>query len=633
MRLYQLPHGWEDFSATLLQAKLDEINALANKVTETTLDIPADEEAGTVSGLEYAESLRDAKVAVQAKLSQVTEDEQAKNERRNSVLADLAAAEDPEEEDADEGDEEGDTDEGDEPAAAAAIPAPAPEPAATPEPAAATPEPAAAVAEPPANDTDTQPVETETEERELVAASNSQRNAADALRAMNARRAPAETPRATDNTPSTGRMRATGEMTADGWRPGDFMEDLDGLSEYVSARLRAMSGNWDGPSTKIPLVTSMVEFDDDTTLHASDIEHNYGVFARNERGYVDAQLEALTAAGAPCAPIMPSYEFETCYTVQRPVETGLPVVGAPRGGIRYLDQVPLDAESAAAITLKDAAANALLPEDIGYVAKACTRVSCPTETQVTVAAISWCVTFDNLGYRVFPEQVRNMLQRVAIEYAKRKEVFYLDRIDQLAGAAVDIDAALTGAGAANPYGTGRSIFSDLVTAGHNYRKRNNMSRDAILDVWLPDVVEDNLAVDMVNDPNMSAVGTIMTGPNGNLTQVVAQRARFNINWYYYDSDEVGFPASAHDGAAAAWNPLPTVFRSYIHAPGAIQRLDAGQLDLGVVRDSTLNADNDLQLFAEQWIEVAKPGCEVVAYDHTTCYSGVGPLHVAAPACP
>lgn len=609
MRPYQLPDGWEEFSVQMLQAKLDEIRVLSSRVTDETLDIVADPDTtGDVSGLEYAEALRDAKLAVQTRLDEKTAETAESEARRSSVLADLA--DDPEPEPVeDDGDDESADEPAEEPVEAALAdetPDPEPEPVPDPEPAAP-----AVVAEP------------------VTAADNSPvpRPASEALRAMNARRSADEQPRpAPSNRTSAGRMRATGELSADGnWTPGDLLEDLDALSTYVSKKLRGMSGNWDGPRTKLALVSSQVEFDDDTTLHSSDIEHNYGVFARNERAYQDAQMEALTAAGAPCAPLMPTYDFETCYSVQRPVEQGVPVVGAPRGGIRFLDQVPLNQESADAVTVKDATASALLPDDVGYVAKNCTRVSCPTETEVTVAAVSWCVTFDNLGFRVFPEQVRNMLERVAIEYAKRKEIYYLNRLDELAGAAVSPAAA-------SPFGTGRSLFADLVTAGHNYRKRNNMNRDAILDVWLPDVVEESLAVDMVNDPNMSAVGTIVAGPNGNLTQVLAQRARFNVNWYYYDSTEDGFPLSAHDGAATAWNPLPTQIRSYIHAPGAVQRLDAGQLDLGVVRDSTLNADNDLQMFAEQWIEIAKPGCELVAIDHEICYSGVGPIHVAAPAC-
>jgi hypothetical protein len=221
-----------------------------------------------------------------------------------------------------------------------------------------------------------------------------------------------------------------------------------------------------------------------------------------------------------------------------------------------------------------------------------------------------------------------MLERVQIEYVKAKEIRYLNRIDELAGPVVDIAAAQ-----ANPFGAARSLFRDLVVAGHQYRKRNNMSRDAILDVWLPEVVEDVLRIDMVNDHEMGGMGSIVSGPNGNLATILAQRARLNVNFYYYDASRAGFPLAAHDGAVGTWDTLPTRFRSYMYSPGSVVRLNAGQLDLGIVRDSTLNGQNDLQMFAEEWIEVARVGCEIAAHDHTACYSGVGPLGVAAPACP
>ena len=451
---------------------------------------------------------------------------------------------------------------------------------------------------------------------------------------MSARRTPGEMPRTTSDT-INGRLKAAGEQTANGWRDGDFFEDIDHMAEVFSDRInRNFRGAWQGDTARFPLLSSQFQFDQNQMLTAADIERNAQVFSSVEADYQRHQVnlindtDALVASGGSCAPLSPSYEFVECYSPQRPVEAGLPVVGTPRGGLRFLQTVPLGADSAGAITIKDAADSAILPGAPGYTAKNCTRVTCPTETEVKVGSVSWCVTFDNLNFRVFPEQVRNMLNRVAIEYAKAKEIFYLDRLAGFAGAAVDINAAQ-----ANPMGAGRSLYRDLTAMAHNYRKRNNMSRDQILDVWLPDVVEDILCVDMVSDPDLSAVGSIVGGPMGNLTQVLAQKARLNVMFYYYDATVAGWNNSAHDAAAGTWNPLPSVFESIMYAPGAVVRLDGGSLDLGIVRDSTLNGDNDLQMFAEQWIEVAHPGCEVVRFTHTACPSGVGPIAVTDPGCP
>lgn len=626
MKAYSLPEGWEQFSTELLAAKATEIRTLAAKIDETVLDAPAPEEGEGVSGIEYAESLASAKKAVDELIDTQATEAAAVAERRAAVLSDLT---DPE---------------------------PDPEPEVTPEPEVVEPvaeevEPVAEtiveetvvveetveidveVPDTPAeliDDPTPAPVEPEVTPEPVGAMAT--KDAGSGLRAMNARRTASEQPRPASTSPS-GRLRAVGEMTTQGWVPGQFMEDPDQLTEFVTGRLRNIgSSNYEGPREQVNLLSSHAEFASEYTLSATDVQHNFGVFELAKTDY-QAEQEALVAAGSPCAPLMPSYDFQTWYGPQRPIEQGLVTVNADRGGIKYLDQSRITTEAAAGITVKDATAAALEPGDGGYAQKNCTRISCPTETEVTVGLVQWCVRFDNLRYKVFPEFVRKVLGDLAVEYAKAKEVFYLDRMDTLAGSAVDIAAALAGLTATNTFGAGRSLYADLTTAAANYRKRNNMGRDAILDVWLPTIVEDILAVDTANDPNMSTVGTIVSGPNGNLTQVLAQRARLNVNWYYYDSTNVGFPASEFSDAAGTWNPLPTVFRSYMHAPGAVVRLDAGELNLGVYRDSALNKDNDLEMFAEQWLEVANPTAEIVSFDHTTCYSGVGPLHAAAAACP
>jgi hypothetical protein len=59
-------------------------------------------------------------------------------------------------------------------------------------------------------------------------------------------------------------------------------------------------------------------------------------------------------------------------------------------------------------------------------------------------------------------------------------------------------------------------------------------------------------------------------------------------------DEI-FPAAALEGKGLAW---------YLFPEGAIQFLDAGRLDLGVVRDSTLDATNDYETFVETFEGIA-----------------------------
>ncbi len=59
-------------------------------------------------------------------------------------------------------------------------------------------------------------------------------------------------------------------------------------------------------------------------------------------------------------------------------------------------------------------------------------------------------------------------------------------------------------------------------------------------------------------------------------------------------DEI-FPAKAWETKGLVW---------YLFPEGAIQFLDAGRLDLGVVRDSTLDATNDYETFVETFEGIA-----------------------------
>ncbi len=626
MDRYTLPSGWEDFSDTALAARLEEIETYTRRLLDEDADFNIDSPAGddTPSGVDVAESLAAAKTEIEALQSKRAEQAAVEADRRAAALAALATPEpevvetpEPEVAPVELAAEETVV----ETAPVEAAPVVDTEPA--PEPVVETPvvEPVELAAEEaPAVEAEPAPVE--------EPAPAPAKDPVAVLSNMNSMRSASEQPRPAVSGHRSGSMVTTGPNfhDVDGFAKGDLLGDIDALSVYMAERLSKRNTNPYGGSEPeyIPLVSAFANYDDNERLSASDLEHNYRVTDAVTSAYAD-QNEALVAAGGPCAPIPPSYDFTSCFQTQRPVEAGIPSVGAPRGGIRFLDQQPLNV-MAGGVEYGDAAQGALLPGAAGYADKTCVRVPCPTETTVSVGRIHKCVTFDNLNFRVFPEQVRHMLELLDLEFTRRKEVQLLDRLDALSNPVVDINAAQ-----ASPMGSIRSLLRDLIVAGHNYRKRNNMNDDAMLDVWLPTAAKQNLIIDAAMDYNNGSIDGLVRGSNA--AALIAQVARLNVMYYYYDATTTGFPASAHNQAGGTWNTLPATFRSYMTAPGSVVRLDGGSLDLGVVRDSTLNAQNDLQLFAEEWFELARPGCEIDRFDHAACYSGVGPLGVAAPACP
>jgi hypothetical protein len=76
-------------------------------------------------------------------------------------------------------------------------------------------------------------------------------------------------------------------------------------------------------------------------------------------------------------------------------------------------------------------------------------------------------------------------------------------------------------------------------------------------------------------------------------------------------------------ATGAIKPFPTKMVWYLYAEGMLQFLDGGRLDLGVVRDSTLDATNDYETFVETFESVANRGFTngVIQYVSSLCASG------------
>lgn len=330
-------------------------------------------------------------------------------------------------------------------------------------------------------------------------------------------------------------------------------------------------------------------------------------FAVLERLKDAGDPKALVASGAFCTPQTPLYEFFRLAEAQAPVEGALPTVQAPRGGIRFI--VPPDlADAAGAVAITD---EADIDPDDDSTWKPCIRVECPDLDEEFVTGISQCVTFGNLNYKTFPEQVSAFLDDVSVQFTSRKEVFYLDFIDGKSTAVSGVDTG---------YGAFRQHFFNLETAAVGYRKRRGMRRGAPLVIMEPDWVPSVIALDMLLDPYEGV--SSLTGAEA---KILAKYRELGLTPTWYNDSATGRGQKFNTAqTAGAINRFPGVAQSYLHAPGTFVRLDGGSLDLGLVRDSTLNRTNDLQLFMEEWIGMAMLGLEAVRLIDVLCPNGAVP---------
>jgi hypothetical protein len=131
---------------------------------------------------------------------------------------------------------------------------------------------------------------------------------------------------------------------------------------------------------------------------------------------------------------------------------------------------------------------------------------------------------------------------------------------------------------------------------------------------LPCWVKDLIAADLGG----SQFDRLNGGSGRNSVEALLERANIAICWYIDGATGAG-QVFGEQGAGVL-TPFPTTVRWYIFPEGSFLFLDGGTLDLGIVRDSTLNSTNDFQIFAE-------------TFEAVSCLAGVESLRVISEVCP
>jgi hypothetical protein len=97
-----------------------------------------------------------------------------------------------------------------------------------------------------------------------------------------------------------------------------------------------------------------------------------------------------------------------------------------------------------------------------------------------------------------------------------------------------------------------------------------------------------------------------------------------VSWHL-DGETGQIFGSQADGALLGF---PTDVIWYLFSEGTFVFLDGGTLDLGLVRDSTLNGTNDYKIFLETFEGVAKVGVESLRVKSTLKIKGASSATVA-----
>jgi hypothetical protein len=105
----------------------------------------------------------------------------------------------------------------------------------------------------------------------------------------------------------------------------------------------------------------------------------------------------------------------------------------------------------------------------------------------------------------------------------------------------------------------------------------------------------------------------------------------NVTWAYDGETGQDYSSITQAGAGAGSSlglaDFPSNVVWYLFVDGTFAFLDGGTLDLGLVRDSTLNAANDYSMFLETFENVVKFGEEALRVTSPLVPSGAGSLAV------
>lgn len=308
----------------------------------------------------------------------------------------------------------------------------------------------------------------------------------------------------------------------------------------------------------------------------------------------------MTASGGLCAPVTPYYNLAYISVPVRPVMGSLPSFSADRGGLRYARPASLGAvtDGIGLITEAEDAAGGT------SAAKSCQTIPCPPFEETDVDIIYHCLEFGNLGARAFPELVAQWNNLVLAAHARLAESNLLTLID---AASSQVTAGSFGLGAS------ATLFSQILAAANGLRNRNRMDPEAVLRLMIPWWAVDLIVSDVIR--------TQFQRFDTDQAKVTALLRSFNIEPTFYIDGANGRNQVFGTQGDGDLLPFPETVTWYLFPEGSFLYLDAGMLELGIVRDSVLNAQNNFQLFGETFESVAFVGVESLAVESWVCDSG------------
>lgn len=333
-------------------------------------------------------------------------------------------------------------------------------------------------------------------------------------------------------------------------------------------------------------------------------------------------LQPILAAGGVCAPAQVDYSLITLARRGRPVKDSLTTFPAERGSLRFMRNARLSNVAAGVgIWTQANDANPTSPTT-----KPCVTVTCPTDFEIEVDAITTCVQVGNFDRKFFPEHFQQWWDLALVQHDLTAEIKILDAFKTYAQ-----DDANGGWSVYDPGNLGAALdlvatYDRMATA---MRSRQAVPQDTPVQAWLPETVPGIIRTDILREhPGDGLVRFAIT-----MEQLMGWFSARNIRVTWYRGTETGAgqtfgfqgggdPELAQPWPASAGGGSYTSVIGYMTFPGLVGLADAGRLDFGMeIRDSVLNKTNDVMSMFETFEAPFWRGIEFGRIQSRLCIDG------------
>ncbi len=393
------------------------------------------------------------------------------------------------------------------------------------------------------------------------------------------------------DTAAAGQTVLTAAGSLYGIPEGTPVTDRWQLAEAMADTLDRMSRSGP-PLGKVLVASAATEYPEERRV--------IGELAHDER-VLEAVVgaRALTASGGICMPVNVDFSIGSWATPERPLRDGLAAFMATRGGLRFVK--PLDiSDWAAATTIWSEATDA----EPGESTKPVVSMACGSEEHVFVDAVPTRMGFGNMQGRFAPEQVASNVELAMAAAARVAENNLLEKI--AAACVADVTSATL-------LGATRDLLTVIDQSVAAYKQIHRLPPSAVLTAIFPDWVKAQIRADLAREIGHSQNGdwnsfAITDEQIEELLRVHGVQAIFHLDGQPEPGSKK-WPSQvfAQQKKEEAIKGFPAKLVWYLFASGQMQFLDAGRLDLGVVRDSTLDAVNSYELMVEVFEQVAFRG--------------------------